>query len=502
MRPPGTTFASEHTLPRALTGIQGLDEVTGGGLPRGRPTLICGGAGCGKTLLGMQFLVSGATRLGEPGVFVAFEETAEELGENVASLGFDLEALRERKLLAIDHIHVERSEIEETGEYDLEGLFLRLGHAVQAIGAKRIVIDTVETLFAAFSNTAILRSELRRLFRWIKERGLTAIITAERGEGQLTRHGLEEYVSDCVIVLDHRVEGELSTRRLRIVKYRGAAHGTNEYPFLIDEGGLSVLPITSLGLDHHVSSERISSGIPELDAMLGGGVFRSSSVLLSGTAGAGKTSVAAHFVDAACGRGERALLFSFEEAPAQILRNMRSIGLELERWTTRGLLRIHASRSTLHGLEAHLTTLHKEVEAQEPRLVVLDPVTSFFSGGDAFLVKSMLMRFLDYLKGKQITALFDSLIEEGPTGASEVSISSLMDTWLMLRVSKGARERRRSLFVMKSRGTAHSNQVRELVITGHGMELVDAQPRRSGFLTAARRPRLEEQATRALEPGE
>jgi len=475
------------TLPKAATGIQGLDEVTGGGLPRGRPTLICGGAGCGKTLLAMQFLVSGATRFDEPGVFVAFEETASELGQNVASLGFDLDGLIRSKKLAIDHVHVERSEIEEAGDYDLEGLFVRLGHAVDAVGAKRIVIDTVETLFSAFSSTAILRAELRRLFRWLKEKGLTAIITGERGEGQLTRHGLEEYVSDCVIVLDHRVAGELSTRRLRIVKYRGAAHGTNEYPFLIDEGGISVLPITSLGLAHDVSSERVPSGIPELDAMLRGGVFRGSSVLVSGTAGTGKTSIAAHFVDAACARGERALLFSFEEAPAQIIRNMRSIGLDLGRWTEPGLLHLHASRPTLHGLEAHLITLHRTVEELQPSLVVLDPVTNFLSGGNELSVKSMLMRFIDYLKSKNVTAIFNSLTGEGPIEQSEADASSLMDTWLLLRVLEGSGERNRGLYVLKSRGTAHSNQVREFLLTDHGVKLVEVITGSTGFLTGAAR---------------
>ena len=474
-------------FPRAATGIEGLDEVMGGGLPRGRPTLICGGAGCGKTLVAMQFLVNGATRFDEPGVFVAFEETAPELTLNVASLGFDLEQLCQSKKLAIDHIHVERSEIAETGDYDLEGLFVRLGHAVDSIGAKRIVIDSVETLFAAFSDATILRAELRRLFGWLKQKGLTAIITGERGEGQLTRHGLEEYVSDCVISLDHRVDGELSTRRLRIVKYRGAAHGTNEYPFLIDEGGISVLPITSLGLDHEVSSERVLTGIPALDAMLGGGVFRGSSVLVSGTAGTGKTSIAAHFVDAACSRGERALLCSFEEAPAQIIRNMRSIGLDLGRWTERGLLRIHASRPSLHGLEAHLTMLHKAVEELQPSLVVIDPVTNFLSGENELSVKSMLMRFIDYLKGKHVTAIFNSLTGEGPVEQSEVHASSLMDTWLLLRVLEGSGERNRGLYVLKSRGTAHSNQVREFLLTDHGVKLVEVITSPTGFLTGAAR---------------
>ncbi len=482
-----SSCADGGALPRAATGIQGLDEVTGGGLPRGRPTLVCGAAGCGKTLLAMQFLVNGATRFDEPGVFVAFEETAAELTANVASLGFDLTRLAEEKKVALDHVRVERSEIEETGEYDLEGLFVRLGYAVDAIGAKRIVIDTVESLFGAFSNQAILRAELRRLFRWLKDRGLTAIITGERGDGQLTRHGLEEYVSDCVIVLDHRVDGELSTRRLRVVKYRGAAHGTNEYPFLIDEGGLAVLPITSLGLAHDVSSERVPSGIPRLDAMLAGGVYKGSSILVSGTAGTGKTSIAAHFVDAACTRGERALYFSFEEAPAQIVRNMRSIGLDLGRWTEAGLLSLRAWRPTLHGLEAHLTTLHRAIEELQPSVVVLDPVTNFLAGSDSFAVRSMLLRFIDYLKGKGITALFNSLSGDGSLEQSEVGVSSLMDTWLLLRVLEGSGERNRGLYVLKSRGIAHSNQIREFLLTDHGVELLDVVTSPEGFLTGAAR---------------
>ena len=402
--------AAPASLPKCTTGIQGLDEITGGGLPKGRPTLVCGGAGCGKTLLGIEFLVRGAMLHNEPGVFLAFEETAEELAQNVRSLGFDLDDLIEKKKLAVDYIHIERSEIEETGEYDLEGLFIRLGHAIDSIGAKRVVLDTLETLFSGLSNVAILRAELRRLFRWLKEKGVTAIITAERGNGSLTRHGLEEYVSDCVLLLDHRVEGQISTRRLRIVKYRGSSHGTNEFPFLIDEGGISVLPITSLQLQHKASSERISSGVPALDAMLGGpGFFRGSSVLVSGTAGIGKTSLACHAADACCQRGERCLYFAFEESEAQLLRNMRSIGLDLEPWVKKGLLRFHTARPTMNGLEMHLASIHKQVEAFQPHLVVVDPITNFISAGTVAEARSMMMRLVDYLKSRQITALLTNL---------------------------------------------------------------------------------------------
>src|SRR6204780_2440678 len=377
---PGTMSRS---LPKALTGIQGLDEITGGGFPRGRPTLICGSAGAGKTLLAMEFLVRGATAYNEPGVFMAFEETAPELTQNVRSLGFDLDELAKEKKLVIDFVRIERSEIDETGDYDLEGLFIRLGAAIDAVGARRVVLDTIENLFAGLQNEGILRAELRRLFRWLKDKGVTAVITAERGEGALTRHGLEEYVSDCVILLDHRVTDQVSTRRLRIVKYRGTAHGTNEYPFLIDEDGFTVLPVTSLGLQHDVSDERISSGIPRLDTMLGGeGFYRGSTVLVSGTAGTGKTSLAAHFVDAACRRGERSLYFSFEESPGQLMRNMRSIGLNLEQWAKKNLLQFHSSRATFYGLEMHLAIIHRIVQNFQPKVVVLDPVGSLIQAGN------------------------------------------------------------------------------------------------------------------------
>src|SRR5579859_3125114 len=377
-------------LPKTPTGIQGLDEITGGGLPKGRPTLVCGGAGCGKTLLAMEFLVRGATQFHEPGVFMAFEETAKDLTENVASLGFDLKDLIAHKKLAVDYVYLERSEIEETGAYNLEGLFIRLNQAIEAIGAKRVVLDTIESLFSGLPNPLILRAELRRLFRWLKDKGVTAVITGERGDGTLTRQGLEEYVSDCVIVLDHRVTENLSTRRLRIVKYRGTLHGTNEYPFLIDETGVSVLPITSLDLRHEATEERISTGVPGLDGMLGGsGVYRASSVLISGTAGTGKTSLAGHFADAACRRGERCLYLAFEESESQMVRNMRSIGLDLAPWLKKGLLRFHATRPTAHGLEMHLATLHKLVREFRPRVVIVDPISNFLKAGAEHDAESM-----------------------------------------------------------------------------------------------------------------
>ena len=463
-------------LPKSPTGIQGLDEITGGGLPAGRPTLICGNAGSGKTMLAVEFLVRGATKFGEPGVFMMFEENAAELKANVRSLGFDLGKLAAQKKIVLDYIHIERSEIEETGEYDLEGLFLRLGHAIDSIGAKRVVLDTIEALFSGLQNHALLRAELRRLFRWLKDRGLTAIITAERGEASLTRYGLEEYVADCVIILDQRIHEQISTRRLRVLKYRGSAHGTNEYPFLIGERGLSVLPITSLQLDHQASAQRMPTGIVRLDEMLGGqGIFRGSSMLVSGSAGTGKTSIGAKFLGAACLRGERALLFAYEESSAQVLRNMRSIGIDLEPWVKKGLLQIHSSRPTLHGLEQHLVMMHDAVSGFRPSVAVVDPISNLSLDRTEVEMKPMLMRLIDFLKHQQITTLFTSLISDGGPAPedSQLGVSSLMDTWLLLRNVEFNGERNRTIYVLKSRGMAHSNQVREFVLSDRGIDLVD-----------------------------
>jgi circadian clock protein KaiC len=490
MKNNGHKSASPTTLlPKCPTGIQGLDEITGGGLPRGRPTLMCGGPGCGKTLFAAEFLVRGAVEFGEPGVFMAFEETEAELKANVASLGFDLAGLVRRKKIAIDYVHIERSEVEESGEYDLEGLFVRLNHAIDSIGAKRVVLDTLEALFASLPNEAILRAELRRLFRWLKDKGVTAVITAERGREQLTRHGLEEYVSDCVILLDHRVNDQIATRNLRVVKYRGALHGTNEFPFLIGDEGLSVLPITSLGLNHKISAERIATGIPRLDAMLGGrGFFRGSSILLTGTPGTGKTIVAANFANAACRRGERVLFFSFEESPNQIIRNMHSIGLRLEPLVKRGLLRFHAARPSLYGLEMHLATMFKEIVAFQPQVVVMDPITSLMDSGTASECRAMVTRLVDYLKAGQVTTLFTSLTQGGHVlQQSEAAMSSLMDSWLLLQDIEGNGERNRLLYVLKARGMSHSNQIREFLISDHGVDLVDAYIGVSGVLTGSAR---------------
>jgi circadian clock protein KaiC len=476
-------------LPKALTGIQGLDEITGGGFPRGRPTLVCGSAGCGKTLLAMEFLVRGATEYNEPGVFMAFEETAPELAQNVRSLGFDLDQLVKQKKLVLDFVRVERSEIDETGDYDLEGLFIRLASAIDSIGAKRVVLDTIEALFSGLQNEGILRAELRRLFRWLKDKGVTAVITGERGGGTLTRRGLEEYVSDCVIVLDHRVTEQVSTRRLRVVKYRGTTHGTNEYPFLIDENGFSVLPVTSLGLRYQVSDERISSGIARLDSMLDGkGFYRGSTILVSGTAGTGKTSLAAHFVDAACRRGERCLYFSFEESPGQLIRNMRSIGLDLETWTRNKRLQFHSSRATFYGLEMHLVTIHKLVEEIQPDAVVLDPVGSLMQAGSQRDANTMLIRLIDFLKLRGITAFLTNLTSGGEAlERTDVGISSIVDTWLSVRDIELGGERNRAMYVLKSRGMSHSNQLREFLLTNHGVDLLDVYLGLDGVLTGSSR---------------
>jgi circadian clock protein KaiC len=472
MRSPKSPLAGIAKCP---TSIRGLDEITNGGLPRGRPTLVCGSAGSGKTLLAMEFIVRGARDFNEPGVFVAFEETTDELAANVASLGFDLPALVKRKKLAIDYVRIERSEIEETGEYNLEGLFVRLALAMDSVGAKRIALDSLEALFAGLPNEAILRAELRRLFNWLKQRGVTAVITAEQGRNALTRHGLEEYISDCVIFLDHRVVNQVATRRLRIVKYRGSAHGTNEYPMLIDEHGLSVLPISSVGMQYSVTRNRITSGIPRLDTMLGGkGYYQGSSILISGTAGAGKTSIAAAFADSICERGRRCLYWSSEESAAQLIRNMSSIGIDLGRHVRAGRLQIESLRPTLYGLENHLVNLHNLVTRLEPEAVVMDPVNNLHSIGDEEQIKSMLIRVLDFLKSKHVTAMFTTLTPGGaPIEHSGTAVSSLMDTWILLRMIESASERNRVLCILKSRGMAHSNQRREFTLSDHGINLVD-----------------------------
>lgn len=472
-------------LPKSPTGIPGMDEITGGGLPKGRPTLVAGGAGCGKTLFAMEFLVNGAMLYEEPGVFMAFEENADELAQNVASLGFDLKKLSKQKKLIVDHVRVERSEIEETGDYDLDGLFIRLGHAIDSIGAKRVVLDTIEVLFSALPNQGILRAELHRLFRWLKNKGVSAVITAERGDGTITRFGLEEYVADCVIILDHRVNDQISTRRLRIVKYRGTLHGTNEYPFLIGRHGISVLPITSLGLEHKVSIQRVSTGVKELDQMLGGkGFYRGTSILLSGPAGTGKTTLASTFADAACKRGERCLYFAFEESTGQILRNMRSVGINLEPHIKNGRLKIHVARPSQYGLEMHLVTMYDMINELKPNVVILDPITDFASVGSPAEVKAAVTRIIDFLKSNQVTGLFIAVTSEGDeSDQSVIGVSSLIDAWISLRNLENNGERHRGLFILKSRGMSHSNQIRSFLLTDEGIRLgeMDLAGRRTEF---------------------
>jgi circadian clock protein KaiC len=480
---------SSKMLPKAATGILGLDEITGGGLPHGRPTLISGGAGAGKTLFGLEFLVRGATQYSEPGVFISFEESIPDLTKNVASLGFDLDRLVADKKLFVDHVSITPSELGETGEYDLEGLFIRIADAVQRVGARRVVLDTIEALFEDLPNPGILRAEIRRLFDWLKQKGLTTVITAERDHpDRLTRHGIEEFVSDCVILLDHRIREEISTRRLRIIKYRGSTHGTNEYPFLIDDQGISVLPISSLGLDHDASSERVSSGVARLDGMLGGkGFYRGSSILASGTAGTGKSTIASYFVEAACRRGESALFFAFEESPQQIVRNMRSIGIDLEPWVRKGLLQFHAARPTYGGIEQVLLLTHKHITSFQPSVVVVDPVTNLLMVSTQNEVRSMLTRLVDFLKTQKITAIFTSLTAAGALEASEADVSSLMDTWLLLKNIEVGGERNRALYVLKSRGMEHSNQIREFVLSEDGLRLLDVYLGPEGVLTGSAR---------------
>ncbi|KKB76915.1 KaiC 1 [Devosia soli] len=487
-------------IAKSLTGIEGFDDLTLGGLPSGRPSLVCGSAGCGKTLFATTFLVHGARDYDEPGVFVTFEERPVDIAANVASLGFDIDDLIAKEKISMEHVELDPQEVAEVGDFDLEGLFLRLELAIDAIGAKRVVLDTIESLFSAFTNQAVLRAELRRLFDWLKDKGMTTVITAERGDGTLTRQGLEEYVSDCVILLDHRVQNQISTRRMRIVKYRGTAHGTNEYPFLIDRDGFSVLPVSSLGLDHKVSDERIASGISDLDAMLsGGGFYRGSSILVSGVAGSGKSTLSASFAHAAAERGERAIYFSFEESEGQIMRNMRSIGLDLARYADAGLIRFISARPTFYSLEMHLAIILREVIKFDPQVVVLDPISAFMESGDRLEVQSMLLRVVDFLKGRGISAVFTHLNHnQDGVVATDAGLSSLMDGWILMLNREANGEFNRELYLLKARGTAHSNQVREFVMSSEGISLLPPYLGETGALTGSAR-RFEEAKTRRLE---
>ncbi len=493
--------ASSHVaaLKKSATGIAGFDEITLGGLPQGRPSLVCGVAGCGKTLFAMSFLVNGALQYGEPGVFMSFEERTQDLMENVGSLDYDLQALVDQKLMVIDHVYVDSSEIEETGEYDLEGLFVRLGYAIDTIGAKRVVLDTIEALFSSFKDAAVLRAELRRLFYWLKDRGVTAVVTGERGEGLLTRYGIEEYVSDCVILLDNRVSDQITTRRLRVVKYRGSSHGTNEYPFFIDEQGLTVMPITAAGLDHEAPEDIVPTGIEGLNQMLDrGGYYRGSSVLVTGLAGTGKTTFAASFIHASCLRGERCLLFSFEEAESQLLRNLGSVNLGLKTYIDSGLLRVESTRPSLFGLEVHLARMYREIVEFKPQTVVVDPISAFH--GPQSEVHATLLRLVDLLKQRNITTVFTSLSDAKTTRAGlDRAISSLMDTWISLSSVEADGEYNRLLYVLKARGMGHSNQVREYHIDHRGITLVAPYIGPTGVLTGSARLNEEARERRAGE---
>ena len=474
-------------LAKAPTGIKGLDDVTLGGLPLGRPTLLCGAAGCGKTLIAMTFLVNGATRFGETGVFMSFEERPEDLAANVASLGYDVDELIASRRLVIDHVRIEPAEIEVSGEFDFEPLFVRLGYAIDQVGAKRVVLDTIEALFSGFKDEAVLRAEIRRLFGWLKDRGVTAVITGERGDGQLTRYGIEEYVSDCVILLDNRVHDQVTTRRLRVVKYRGSSHGTNEYPFLIDDRGVSVMPITSAGLQHRISSEIVPTGVPDLDAMFGlGGFYRGSSILLSGLAGTGKSTFSAWFANAVCSRGERCLYFAFEESPDQIVRNMRSAGIDLQKHVDDGLLLFESARPTLYGLEMHLTRMHRDIVEFNPTAVVVDPISAF--RGVQSEIHSTLLRLADICKERGVTAFFTSLsLASDHASEADRGVSSLMDTWISLTDIESSGERNRVMYVLKARGMSHSNQMREYLLTGAGIRLIEPYVGQEGVLTGAAR---------------
>ena len=475
-------------LDKAPTGISGLDQILAGGLPRGRVTLVAGSAGAGKTLLGMNFLVAGARQYDEPGVLMTFEESAAKVALNVRSLGFDIDELVRTGQLVVLAFRVDPSEIVQAGVFDFEPIFAILDDAIKQVGAKRVVLDTIEVIFGAFGDDAIVRSELIRLVRWLDDRGVTVILTGERGNGDnnsLTRHGIEEYVTDCVIVLDHRVSAEISTRRLRVVKYRGSAHGTNEYPFLISARGFTVLPITSVALDYAASEERVSTGIPRLDHMLGGGMFRGSTLMVSGAAGTGKTSVGASVVDSACARGERALMVLLEESPDQVVRNMRSLGLDLRPWVEAGLLRIWAARPSAFGLETHLAILAGLIEEEKPSVAVLDGITSLSNGILTTELASSVARQIDLLKSRGITSVITALGQGEDVNA--MSVSAMVDTWLQLRNIEANGERNRLLFVLKSRGTAHSNQVREFVLTDHGVELVDVYIGAAGVLAGSAR---------------
>jgi len=468
---------NQNQLQKCLTGIKGFDEITEGGLPKNRNTLLCGSTGSGKTLFGIDFLINGAINYNELGIFMSFEETEDELYKDVASLNLDLQGLVLRKKILIDYVLLERRDIQEKGEFNLEGLFVRLEHAIDSIGAKRVVLDSIESLFAGVTDAGILRLEIKRLFRWFKKKKVTAVITGELGKNSYTRHGLEEYISDCIILLDNRVREQISTRRIRVIKYRGSNHGTNEYPFVIDKEGLSVIPITSAGLDQPGTDKRVSTGVPSLDKMFkGGGYTRGSTVLASGTAGTGKTSLAAAFAIERCKRKERCLFLSYEESSGQLIHNMRSIGFDLEPWVKKGLLKIESTRPSFFGLEMHLLDLYKTIAYFKPKGVIIDPLTSLLGQGNKLEVQSMITRMIDLLKFNNITSFFTSLVSStSPNDTSgEIGVSSLIDTWIVTREleENEGKRRIRGLYIVKSRGMGHSSDVHKLILSDDGINLV------------------------------
>ncbi len=468
--------SNRNQLQKCPTGIKGFDEITEGGLPKNRTTLVSGGAGSGKTLLGIDFLINGATNYNEPGIFMSFEETEDELYKDVASLNLDLKGLVSKKKILVEHVVLERRDVQEK-EFNLEGLLIRLENAIHSIGAKRVVLDSIESLFAGFTDIGILRVEIKRLFRWLKEKQVTAIVTGEPSDGFYTRQGLEEFVSDCIILLDNRVKEQISVRRIRVVKYRGSKHGTNEYPFVIDNQGLSVIPITSAGLDQPGTAKRVSTGVSSFDKLFkGGGYTRGSTVLASGTAGTGKTSLAAAFAVASCKRGERCLYLSYEGSAGQLAQNMKSIGFEMEPLIKKGLLKIVSTRPSFFGLETHLLDLYKMIADFKPQAVVIDPLTSLIGQQNPVEIQSMITRLIDLLKTNGITGFFTSLVPstEQNDSSGEIGVSSLIDTWIVVRALEEdeGRRRIRGLYIVKSRGMGHSSDVHKIVLSDDGINII------------------------------
>ena len=467
------TELSITKLPKSLTGIQGLDDITYGGIPQNRPTLLVGSIGTGKTIFAMEYIINGITMFNEPGVFMTFEEQTDELQINVTSMGYNLSKLIADNKIYLEHLHIDHREIQATGKYDIEGLFIRIEMAIEKVKAKRIVLDALDTLFIGL-DSQILRSEIKRLFFWLKEKKVTAIITSEVGDIFLTRLGFEEVVADCVIELNNRLNNQISTRRLRIVKYRGSYHSTNEYPFMIDHKGITIFPIISEAPQIIVSNERISSGIKQIDEMLDGrGFYVGSSILVSGSAGTGKSSIAASFIKDVCEKKGTALYCAFEEAPNQIKRNMASIGIFLEPYEKSGNLHFYYSRPTLQTLELHFIAIKKLIKQINPSVVILDPITNLMIENINSDIRTMLTRFVDYLKMEQITVLLTATLTVSSLELiqSNEGISSMVDTCIMIQEKNIIDSRRRTLYIMKSRGICNSKKEVEFIITSEGISI-------------------------------